>query len=703
VVLAGSALAIGLAGTPLAVTAAQATPVTTARVSSSCTLGGNASVKHVIYIQFDNTHYSRDIPNVASDLQQMPNLLNFIKGNGTLISSEHTPLISHTANDIVTSETGLYGSNQGDAIANEFRYYTAAGKTATTDTAGSFAYWTDPIVDYSTSTGAPVGDKATTMITQKGTTPPAPWVSYTRAGCDFGSVAAANTELENQTPDVPLVYGANSWEAKEAENPNLASKASADFMGLSVHCAKTSAVCASGGVADKLPDEPGGYTGYHALFGNYFIHKVISPSGPVKNLNGQVIKDSSGDVGFPGYDGMTGPNALAYTLDMQTHRVPVTYTYLSDVHDSWTSGGGLGPGTATYSHQLAVENAAFGTFFTGLAAHGINKSNTLFVFTADEGDHFAGSTSTPSNCNGVTILCTYKRVGEVDGNLTALLAAKGIKTSFDVQADSAPIVYVQGQPGRTASSVRALEQAAATLTGSDLATGTTVKLTHYLADPVEMKILHMITGDPKRTPTLALFANPDFWLSGDSSNCNGALWCEPVGGDAWNHGDVASEINTTWLAFVGPGVKHAGVDTTTWSDHTDINPTMMALLHLRDDYTPDGRVLVEIMNRTGGDDRGGELLMQLGDVYSQLNAAVGSFGLDTLKASTTALSGDNATYTRLENALIKLGNSRDAVAAKMSAELLGATVNGHRFDPGEAKELIAAGDHLLASAARLAA
>ncbi len=58
------------------------------------------------------------------------------------------------------------------------------------------------------------------------------------------------------------------------------------------------------------------------------------------------MKDSSGDVGFPGYDGMTGPNALAYTLDMQLHGVPVTDTYLSDLHDSWTTGTPFGPGQA---------------------------------------------------------------------------------------------------------------------------------------------------------------------------------------------------------------------------------------------------------------------------------------------------------------------------------------------------------------------
>ena len=227
---------------------------------------------------------------------------------------------------------------------------------------------------------------------------------YTRAGCDFGTVASANTELENTLPDVPHVFGAHSPEAKEAENPKLQNKAAADFMGLAVHCARGSAVCsaARGGRPDVLPDEPGGYHGYHALYGNKFVQPVISPSGPVRNLDGQVIKDSSGDIGFPGYDGMIGPNALAYTLDMQTHGIPVTFTYLSDVHDSWTTGAGLGSGSATYEHQLRRENAAFGTFFRELAAHGITRANTLFVITADEGDHFVGGPPSPANCNGVT-------------------------------------------------------------------------------------------------------------------------------------------------------------------------------------------------------------------------------------------------------------------------------------------------------------
>jgi hypothetical protein len=714
-VLAAAALALG---TATAATAAARSPGRAAPAAASagspsatCALGTGKTIKHVIYLQFDNTHYTRDNPNVPSDLQQMPNLLHFLTGNGTLITHEHTPLIAHTANDIVTSETGLYGNSHGMPIANEYNYYTGAAD-GSTDTAGSFAYWTDPIVDYNTNlAGTPVGDATPTMVGPNGKTAPAPWVPYTRAGCDFGSVAAANTELENTLPDVADVFGANSPDAKEASDPSDAgqAKAAADYMGLSVHCAKNSAVCADyHSVPDPLPDEPGSYHGYSALFGAKYIDPLLSPQGPVTNLDGQVIKDAGGNIGFPGYDGMQGTNALAYTLDMQTHGVPVTFTYLTDLHDSWTQGGGLGSGTATYESQLKQENAAFGKFFTDLAAHGITKANTLFVVTSDEGDHFVGGAPSPANCNGVTITCTYSKVGEVDGNLTGMLAAKGITTPFDVAADSAPILYVHGQPGRTQAQVRTLERTAATLTAQDLASGKTVPLTNYLADPVELKLLHMITGDPKRTPTLALFGNTDFWLSGGPASCGSSCVSEPSGGDAWNHGDIAPEINTTWLGLAGPGVRPLGTDNALWSDHTDIQPTMMELLGLHDDYAPQGRVLAEVIEPSAlpaAMRSGGPLLTLLGEAYTAINAPVGPFSLDTLKASTRALASDSpgdATYQGIEAQLAALGTARDAVASQMSDLLLGAAFNGEPGDQSLAEALITRADDLLARAAALA-
>lgn len=85
--------------------AMEANPLPGAGSSTStggCQLNSaSRQIQHVIYIVFDNTHFTRDNPNVPSDLEQMPHVLNFIKNNGVLLTNHHTPLISHTATDIL--------------------------------------------------------------------------------------------------------------------------------------------------------------------------------------------------------------------------------------------------------------------------------------------------------------------------------------------------------------------------------------------------------------------------------------------------------------------------------------------------------------------------------------------------------------------------------------------------------------------------
>jgi hypothetical protein len=136
---------------------------------------------------------------------------------------------------------------------------------------------------------------------------------------------------------------------------------------------------------------------------------------------------------------------------------------------------------------------------------------------------------------------------------------------------------------------------------------------------------------------------------------------------------------------------------------------MMALLGLRDDYAPDGRVLGEIMTRSAlppGMRVHRGTLLRLGKLFTQLEAPVGAFGLDTLRASTRALashSPGDATYTRMENALQRLGAERDAVAARMRAALLGAAFGGHPLNEAAAKALIRDGDRVLGQAAVLGA
>ena len=109
--VAGTSAAAAQAGT--AQHGASKTTVTTADPGCAISQPGSA-IKHVIYLQFDNVHLTRDNPNVPSDLQQMPNLLNFLTNNGTVDSNHHTPLIAHTGNDILTSITGLFACSAAE-------------------------------------------------------------------------------------------------------------------------------------------------------------------------------------------------------------------------------------------------------------------------------------------------------------------------------------------------------------------------------------------------------------------------------------------------------------------------------------------------------------------------------------------------------------------------------------------------------------
>src|SRR6266853_5783096 len=135
----------------------------TGLAQSKCQLKSpSGRIKHVIYIQFDNTHFLRDNPNVPSDLEQMPHLLNFIKDNGTLLANDHTALISHTATGILTSLTGVYPDRMGQPVSNSFRYFTPSGATRP---GVAFAYWTSPLFD---PAGAGQTDFTPEMINENG-------------------------------------------------------------------------------------------------------------------------------------------------------------------------------------------------------------------------------------------------------------------------------------------------------------------------------------------------------------------------------------------------------------------------------------------------------------------------------------------------------------------------------------------------------
>jgi hypothetical protein len=696
-----------IAAAVVAAVASHGTATATAAAAGPCQLGNKSGqIQHVIYLQFDNTHYRRDVPNVASDLEQMPHLLNFLKGNGTLLTNDHTILISHTAGGILASLTGLYPDRNGQTVSNSYDYYRANGTPTFTS---SFKYWTDTVDGSDDSLPNMVGDGQQTT--------PAPWLTYTHAGCNVGGVSSANIVLENTSTapsgDMTRVFGQGSPEWNEAvANPSLAQT---DFVGYAIHCAQGAALCDS---PNAKPDDstivPGSNDGYKALFGAKYVNPAITGGNPcVKATDGTNITDPANNCGFPGFDGALAKNTLGEVAQMQEHGVQVTYAYISDAHDNHTLARASGPGEADYKKQLADYDTAFQAFFTRLANEGIDKSNTLFVVTVDEGDHFAGGVGTPqpdgslayahTPCAPQTTTCPTNQIGEITTNLKGLLPAG--EPTFDLHFDDAPTIYVNGQPTRTDPTVRKLERDVAGLSAKDpYQGGAVVPLAQRLADPVEEEALHMVNSDPKRTPTFTMFGNADFFFQASNSGACGGTQTTCVDPKfAWNHGDFQDEIANTWVGMVGPGVAANGVDDTTWTDHVDYRPTINALLGLSDSYENDGRVITEIL--TPKDRRGSNpILAQLGAAYKQIDAPFGQFGLDTLTASTAALkSTDDLKYDSIETAIANLTLQRDTLADSIRAAMHEEASGGDPVDVTSAKLWVAKAQILLAKAHALAA
>ena len=719
--------------------AAPPVPSSASPAAGGCQLNSaRGTIQHVVTIIFDNTHLVRDPARdgstlVPSDLEQMPHLLNFIKNNGVLLSNHHTQLISHTSDDIITILTGVYPDRHG--VANAANSYLEYQPNGSTRSQSGFTYWTDLTTDgtYNLLSG-PVDANHPT-----GVNAPAPWVPFTRAGCDVGAVAAADMEIENTTTDLTTIFGVGSTQTMD---PN----AFGDFEGVAVHCAASSTLCSAvnGGFPDRLPWEPNAdgtaattdamtgtstaYEGYNALFGHANVTKafrnlgLLGPNGNILDINGNVIVNDfpagTTTPGFPGF-GITPQYSLGYVADILEAGVPVVYAYINTPHrpiqvnpygygfagaDGKGDAKDYGPGEAHYVQQLQQYDDSFNTFFTRLAKDGITPANTLFIIMAEEGDHVVAANPTNPGCDGVNTPCTYgntpgNEVGEINLNFRGLLRAEtGIVTPASVNSDDAPDIYLTGNPAADSAILRDFERASGTLSVTNPITGATDVLALEIANQTEFKMLHMLTFDPGRTPSFTMFANDDYFITGSTAcgkSATPATSCvaqQP--GFAWNHGDIQPQITTIWLGMVGPGVDQAGQDGVTFSDHTDVRPTMLSLLGLKDDYSHEGRALTEKFTgwaQPSAVKKSGNFVA-LAEALKQINAAVGPLGLASLHASTVAIESgtdaDDSTYTSIEGQLASFTSQRDVLAAQILAQLEAAEFNNQPIPDGVAANLI---------------
>jgi pyruvate-formate lyase-activating enzyme/TusA-related sulfurtransferase len=322
--------------------------------------------------------------------------------------------------------------------------------------------------------------------------------------------------IENKT-DIANIFGSSV----------AATAATQDYEGIAIHCAKGSPLCNNSfAKPDLLPDEPGGYTGFSALYGNINVQPVISPSGPVTDLDGNAITDPfSNKPGFPTDFDPSATASLGYAAKMLEAGVPVVYAYVADAHDPHhpdtpnagsanpNSGHAYGPGEAGYVAALKTYDQAFGQFFARLKTDGIDETNTLFVVVPDENDHFVGGPPSPANCDGLTTPCTYAKTGEIELSIDRVLLAQRMNnTPFSVHSDDAPNVYINTNPGATATLTRTMENDVNALVATSPITGNTDKLSKLLADRAEMKLLHMITASPQRTPSFTIFGNDNYFF-----------------------------------------------------------------------------------------------------------------------------------------------------------------------------------------------
>ncbi len=441
----------------------------------------------------------------------------------------------------------------------------------------------------------------------------------------------------------------------------------------------------------------------------------------MNDTNGNAITDPDGYCGFPGFDGMLAQNTLGYVARCRstacrsptaTSRTSTTSTPRSR-RATRTRARRQVPGELGHEQQLKDYDHAFENFFQNLKQHGIDRHNTLFAITVDEGDHFAGGVGTPQSgqnwllynhtqCNNLST-CPANQIGEIH---VEHVRAHRARTTTTSTSTTLPPFYVNGKPGPTDTGVRALERNVGGLISVD----PYVRARRRAADGEDDRRPRRPGGagrrctwsTPIRTGRRRSWTSAIPTSSSRSRTAPAASTSARSSGFAWNHGDIQHEIGNTWAGIVGPGVAKGGLDPNTWTDHTNLRPTILSLVGLKDDYTDDGHVLVQALEKPKlPKGLSGSKIADLENAYEQLNAPFGAYSADTLAASTKALEGSDSDYSTFVSDMTPLESNREGLAKTIRDALYNAAFNGGTISQSDASNWISQANGYISQAAGL--
>jgi hypothetical protein len=118
---------------------------------------------------------------------------------------------------------------------------------------------------------------------------------------------------------------------------------------------------------------------------------------------------------------------------------------------------------------------------------------------------------------------------------------------------------------------------------------------------------------------------------------------------------------------------------------------MIALAGLQDDYSHDGRVLVEFIEDhvlPNSLRRSEENFVELAQVYKQLNAPLGSVGQDSLRLANRSILSDDVTYGKYLATIADITSQRDALVAEIKPVLDAAAFGNQPIDEHQEDQLV---------------